>query len=264
MVRRLLSVTVVLICMFPVVYLLVLSGAAAWRFPDLLPPEWQWSRWGDLISGRDGLTDSLGISLLISLTVACLATPVAFLASKAVAHSRYRNGWLFLAYLPFAASPVILGTTLMYFYLRMGLDGTFVGVVMAQSMFALGFGMVFFMPFWNREKVAYEALVLTLGGSRWQAFRYAILPLSKGMLWICFFQTFLISWFQYGITLLIGAGRVQTLPLRVFEFVNEANPYYAAMAACLLVLPPSLVILLNKAALFDLQAPPQGANPDQA
>lgn len=255
MVRRLLSLLVAVGCALPLLYLLVLSGAADWRFPDVVPPAWAWSRWRDALRADDGMASSLGLSLFLSTCVALTATPTAFLASKAVAYGKYREWWLFLAYLPFAASPVILGTTLMFFYLKLQLDGTLIGVMLAQLMFALGFGMVFFLPFWNREKQAFEALVLTLGGSRWQAFRHAILPLSKGMLWICFFQTFLISWFQYGITLLIGAGRVQTLPLRVFEFINEANPYYAALAACLLIVPPSVVILLNKALLFDLQAP---------
>jgi putative spermidine/putrescine transport system permease protein len=257
MFRTILAIAVSLLCALPLLYLFVLSGAADWRFPDLIPPAWQWSRWLTILNPKDGMTHSLGLSLWLSLCVALTTTPVAFLASKAVAYGKYRDLWLFLAYLPFAASPVIVGTTLMYFYLKLQLDGTLLGVMLAQSMFALGFGMVFFLPFWTREKQAYEALVLTLGGSRWQAYRHALLPLSKGMLWICFFQTFLISWFQYGITLLIGAGRVQTLPLRVFEFVNEANPYYAAVAACLLIVPPSVMILINKAVLFDLQAPEQ-------
>ena len=58
---------------------------------------------------------------------------------------------------------------------------------------------------------------------------------------VCFFQTFLISWFQYGLTLLVGSGKVETLPLKVYDYVSEANLGYAAVAGCLLVLPPVLL-----------------------
>ncbi len=71
------------------------------------------------------------------------------------------------------------------------------------------------------------------------------------MLLICFFQTFLISWFQYGLTLLIGAGKVQTLPIKVYDYVNEANIFYAAMASCLLILPPAALLWVNKRFVFN-------------
>jgi len=53
------------------------------------------------------------------------------------------------------------------------------------------------------------------------------------MLLLCFFQTFLLSWFQYGLTMLVGGGQVKTLPLKVYDFVWEANVFYAALASCL-------------------------------
>ena len=147
-------------------------------------------------------------------------------------------------------SPVILGVCLMYLYLKAGIAGTVYGVAAAQLIFAFGFSIVFFSGFWNSRLRALEDLVLTLGGSPWQAFTHALLPLSKGMLLICFFQTFLISWFQYGLTLLVGSGQVQTLPIKVFDYINEADFYLAAVAACLLVLPPALMLWVNKQILY--------------
>jgi putative spermidine/putrescine transport system permease protein len=73
-----------------------------------------------------------------------------------------------------------------------------------------------------------------------------LLPLSREVLQLGFLQTFLLSWFQYGLTLLIGAGKVQTLTLRVYSLVGEANPAYAAVASCLLVAPPAVLLLLNR------------------
>ena len=49
---------------------------------------------------------------------------------------------------------------------------------------------------------------------------------------------------------LIGGGAVKTLPLKVYDFVFEANPAYAALASCLLVVPPVVLLWINKRFLF--------------
>ncbi|MEO1805346.1 MAG: ABC transporter permease, partial [Bacteroidota bacterium] len=59
-----------------------------------------------------------------------------------------------------------------------------------------------------------------------------------------------ISWFEYGLTTLIGVGKIQTLTLKVYQYVNEANIYFAALASCLLFLPPLILIWVNKRFVF--------------
>ncbi|WP_022836918.1 ABC transporter permease [Salisaeta longa] len=248
--RPVVALLVAALCLLPFAYLLLLSVVESWAFPRLVPGNLQLRLWMRVLTGASGLAGSFVQSVLISSTVAFIATLAGFLTGKFVAYHPRRRGLLFLAYVPFVMSPVILGTCLMYLYLQLHLVGTTVGVIAAQSMFAYGFSIVLFSAFWNDRLQAYEALVHTLGGSSLQALWRVLLPMARPMLLICFFQTFLISWFQYGLTLLIGAGKVQTLPLRVFAYVNEANMYYAALASCLLVLPPALLLWLNKRLLF--------------
>src|SRR5262249_62243642 len=88
------------------------------------------------------------------------------------------------------------------------------------------------------------------GGGTAPLSRRALLPLSRGALLLCFFQTFLISWFQYGLTILIGGGAVETLPMKVYDYVNEGNPAYAALAGCLLVVPPVALLWINRRLLW--------------
>lgn len=237
-------------CLFPFLYLLVLSFTREWAFPNLWPEALGLHLWRQLIGGSHELGTSFLHSFLISGCVGVLSTLAGYVTGRFIAYHPRRRALLFLAYVPFIMSPVILGTCLMFLYLKARLAGTVTGVILAQAMFAYGFSIVFFSAFWNAEVRQMENLVYTLGGSTWQAFRNVLLPLSKGMLLICFFQTFLISWFQYGLTLLIGVGKVKTLPIQVYAYINEANAYYAALASCLLVLPPALLLWTNKRFLF--------------
>jgi putative spermidine/putrescine transport system permease protein len=234
------------LCVFPVAFLLVLSLSHRWNVPVVLPRGFDASRWLELVAGRGRLAQSLALSVAVSLVVAALATAGGYLSSRAIAYSERRRAWLALAYVPFAFSPVILGTCLLFLAIRAHVAGTVVGVVLAQTLFAYGFAVVFLMSAWTPQRRACEELVYTLGGSSWDAHRRALLPLTAGLLAICFFQTFLISWFQYGVTLLVGSGKVKTLPLLVFDSLREGNVYYAALASCLLALPPLVLLVFNR------------------
>jgi putative spermidine/putrescine transport system permease protein len=243
--RAVLAVAVMAACVFPLAYLALLSVAGPWEFPQILPESLRLDRWTLLLGRQQALLHTLLVSLFVSTTVAALSTLAGFVTARAVAYHRRRTVLLFLAYLPFAVSPVILGVSLLYVYIRLGLVATVAGVVLSHTIFAYGFAVVYWVPFWNAEKRAFEDLVRTLGGTTAEAYRLVLLPLSRGPLLVCFFQTFLISWFQYGLTILVGSGKVDTLPLRVYAYVFEANLGYAAVASCLLVVPPLLLLWLN-------------------
>ncbi|HCR48526.1 MAG TPA: ABC transporter permease, partial [Bacteroidetes bacterium] len=151
-----------------------------------------------------------------------------------------------LAYLPFVSSPVILATCLLFLFIKIQLVGTILGVILAQWMFAFSFAIVFFVPFWSPQMKAIEELVYTLGGTALQAMRHVLWPMSIAALRMCFFQTFLISWVQYGITLMVGGGEIQTLPVLVYFYVNEANITFAAMASLVLMLPAFILMTVNR------------------
>lgn len=247
--RRLVGLLAALVtgaCLLPFALLFLLSVAGPWEFPALWPSSLRLDRWTSVLFGDRTLLESLAVSLLVSTTVGLLAAAAGFVTARAISDHPRRRALLLLAYLPFAASPVVLGVSLLYLYIRLGLVATVAGVVLSHTIFAYAFAVVFWVPFWNVERRGYEDLVRTLGGTRIGAYRSVLLPLSRGPFLICFFQAFLISWFQYGLTLLVGSGHVDTLPLRVFAYLGEANLGYAAVASLLLLAPPLVLSWLSR------------------
>jgi len=236
--------------LIPFIYLIALSVSVNWNYPRLLPDALSVDTWRLALSTNMPVAQTLLQSLFISSLVAIVSTMLGFVTGRTISRHRHRRRLLAAAYVPFIFSPVILGTTLMYFYLKAGLAGTVTGVVLSQIMFAFGFAIVFFDGFYTPDIRVMEEEARSLGCSGLQLFARVLIPLSKSAIWLCLVQTFLISWFQYGLTLLIGAGRVRTLPLLVYEFVNEANPYLAAVASLLLILPPILILLFNRRIAF--------------
>ncbi|MGY8986301.1 MAG: ABC transporter permease [Sphingomonadales bacterium] len=237
-------------CLFPFILLLFFSLTNKWPFPEILPFGFETSNWEEMVFGTRGLYWNTALSAIIATPVAVFSTALGFITARVISISPKGDMLLFISYLPFALSPVVLSLSLLYLFLKLNMVGTVSGVMLAQLMSSFAFATIFFTTFWNIKARALEELVYTLGGTTWQAFRKVIIPGLKGPILLCFFQTFLISWFQYGLPLVIGAGKVQTLPVKVFVFLGEASPHYAAMASVLLILPPTLLLWFNRELLI--------------
>jgi putative spermidine/putrescine transport system permease protein len=248
--RRLLIFLASLLLLFPFAWLGLMSLMQGWRFPALLPEQWRLTPWQQFLQGQNRLAGSLVLSLLISLTVATTSTLAGFFTARFVAFSSRRKMWLLLAYFPFVLAPVVYAAVLYFYFIVLGLSGSIAGVMLGQVMIAYPYAVILFSGYWNQRLRDMEFLVYTLGGSRWTAFRRVLLPVSQGILLVGFFQTFLISWFEYGLTRLIGVGKVQTLTIEVYQFVQEANPYLAALSSVLLFMPPLVLLWVNKRYVF--------------
>ncbi|MGQ0697226.1 MAG: ABC transporter permease [Panacagrimonas sp.] len=230
----------------PLLLLVLLSVARDWTYPDLWPRDLQWTQWSLLAADSQGLLTAVLRSLGIGLAVAFSATALAFVSSRRVTLHRRRDSLLSLALLPFAISPVVLGVSLNYGWIQLHLAGNVFGVMLAQFLFAYAYGVLLLQGFWNARIAALCELAASLGASESQIWRRVRLPLARGLLGVCLFQTFLISWFDFALARLVGAGRVQTLPLKVFEYFGSGDFRLAAACGLLLVLPPFLALTTNR------------------
>ncbi|GAB4405082.1 MAG: hypothetical protein OHK0053_30820 [Microscillaceae bacterium] len=235
-----------LLSLFPLLFFLGLSLSREWFYPNFWPSEWGLERWLALGAEESPLGHSLLLSLLISLGVAGLATGAGFLSGRQIAFSPHKAFLLRLAYFPYILSPVVYGACLNYYFVYADLSGRVAGVVLAQFIIAYPFAVILYSGYWNQHLRAMEGLVATLGGRTWQTYFWVIIPLSRNILLLGFFQTFLISWFEYGLTRLIGLGQVPTLTILVFQYIGEADLHRAALAACALMAPPLLLLWLNR------------------
>ncbi|MEH0157260.1 ABC transporter permease subunit [Limibacter armeniacum] len=236
--------------LLPFLLMGLLSVSKGWFYPDIFPKSFTLGHWQLLLHQESELQQSLLLSLLMALGVASVATLLGFWVSKELAYAKQRNTWLLLAYWPFVLSPVVLAILLQRFFIYAGLSVSFIGVSLGQLLLAFPYTVILFQSFWSNYILELYQQSVTLGASTVQVFRQILLPIAAPILLICFFQTFLISWFEYGLTQLIGVGKIKTLTILVFKYVNEANIFHAALASLLLMLPPCLLLWLNKRFVF--------------
>ena len=248
--KRPIAFLALLAFMMPFVFLFVLSIAIGWDFPHLLPSAYSTERWSGLIRNSGGLLQSLQLSCLIGLIVAIVSTITGFIIGRSISLHIKRKYLLFTCYFPLVLSPVIYSLLLNHFFIMFNLSGTFTGVVIAQLIIIIPFSILLLSSFWNENIRSLEQVSTTLGSNLQQTIFRVILPVALPQLLVCFFQTFLISWFEYGLTTIIGVGKVQTLTLKVYQYIGEANIFYAALSSCIIVFPPAIFLWVNKKFVF--------------
>lgn len=239
-----------IVFIFPVLFLCMLGFSEAWRFPAVIPEQFSGRQAQAFVNGTGGIVNSFFLSLIISFVVAITAVSLAFYVSKRIAFHPDKQRYIFFAYLPFVFSPVIYAASLNYYFVWAGLSGTAAGVMIAQFIIVFPYNVILFLSHWNLQMQSYEHLALTLGAKPSQVFKKVIIPLSKNILLVAFFQSFIISWFEFGLTNFIGIGQVQTLTVKVFQYIGEANVHLAAFSSLLLVVPPLILLWLNKRFVF--------------
>ncbi|MBU6296709.1 MAG: ABC transporter permease subunit [Alphaproteobacteria bacterium] len=230
----------------PVALLVVLSLTRYWIFPDIFPAQWQIEQWQRLFQGGSDLVPATMCSIGIATGVALTSTALAFPASRGICRLRRRGALLTLAHLPYAASPVVLGASLLYVFLRLHLADSVAGVMLAQFVFAFAYGIILLSSFWNTDVESLIGVAATLGARPVQVWLRVLVPRALPLLGICLFQTFLISWFDYALVLLVGGGLVDTLTIRLFQYFEAGDARLAATCALLLMAPPLLGLALNQ------------------
>lgn len=233
-----------LLVLLPFCLLVFLSLTKSWFFPEILPKHFTTESWQGIISGGDFIV-LLFKSVLLSCCVACVSSFLAFMISRNLSRYHFREIFYSLAYLPYSFSPVIYAFCIQFLFIRSGLKGSYAGVFAAQILITFPFAILLFARHWTREMQNQEMLSQSLGATSMQSFTKVVLPLSGKIIRLSLLQTFLISWFDYGISWVIGGGVTGTLMLKIYQYIAEANIAYAAAASLILLIPPVFVIIFQ-------------------
>ena len=230
-----------LVFVLPWFVLLWLSVGSGWEWPRLWPQRVDGVAWQRAFSGSHlrALLQGAGLSLAVSLS----STAGGLLISRSFS---YREGGRLrrLFFVPLLVSPVVAAGCLFDLLARLELAGTWVGVFLVQCVFGTAFAAVFLGGARVSGAERREQLVRALGGTSWAVWRHVVLPDVWRLLPLCLFQSALISWLDYGLTTVIGGGRVQTLMMRLFSQIREGSVAQAAASALLLSLPLLVVVLV--------------------
>jgi putative spermidine/putrescine transport system permease protein len=228
----------------PLGVFLLYAFSQGWFFPAPFPETWSTAAFARVLDDPRTLT-SLRDSLTIAVIVSLLSLGLGFSAARALGLRQFRGrqfAWLVL-FLPTVVPPLAIGMGLNILFLQIGLAGTIPGIILAHLAPTLPYVIFTLAGAFARYDEAYEFQAWVLGAGAWRTLFTVTLPMIAPSLIVAALFAFLISWSQYLLTLLIGSGRVITLPILLFSAASGGNPVTIAVLALIFLAPPALVIL---------------------
>jgi putative spermidine/putrescine transport system permease protein len=258
--RRLLTktaevVALILLCFFifgPITGLILWSVALRWYWPHVMPQEVGMDYWlqalglqKSLAIGAVSITDSLNTSLILALIVVVavmiIATPVGYVLAKYSIPFKSAILLLFLMPQAFPQQPVFVN--LLLIFTKMGLAGTFTGVLLVHLMVCLVFAVWISSAAFKSIPPELEEAARSVGASGIRTFFRITLPLAAPGLLASAVFVFLTSLDEFTGTFFIGLPFVTTLPMLLYSS-SGYNLQFASVIAIVLLVPSILFMII--------------------
>ena len=231
----------------PLIPLAVWSFSRSWFFPDLLPSAWSTQAWDYALSDTSQVMDSLWITIVISLGATALAVLAGVPAGRALGLYNFRGKQLvelmILAPTIVPGIAVVLGIHVIF--ISMGLTNTVSGVILVHLIPTLPYMVLVMAGIFSNFDPDIEDQARSLGASPLETFWYITLPAIMPGVIVGALFAFLVSWSQYILTLLIGGGRVVTLPLLLFNFATSGRNDVTGAISMIYIVPGIVILALT-------------------
>jgi putative spermidine/putrescine transport system permease protein len=232
----------------PFLALALWSVSRRWFYPHLLPEAWGTRAWSYLFETAGAQTlEAVVQSVKVAAATALLAVAGGVPAGRALGLYHFRGKQLVsvLLMLPVIVPPLCVTMGFHLWMLQIGLAETFGGVVLVHLAFSLPYAVFVMWGVFSNFNPDYEEQARSLGATAAGALRRVTLPLVLPGLTVAALFAFLLSWSQYLSTLIIGGGKITTLPILLFALMASGDRPVAAAVSLVFVAPALAALALS-------------------
>lgn len=206
----------------------------------------------------DALRLSLITSIITTLVVVVMGTPIAYVSARFHYHGKELADSLID--LPVIMPPAVAGIALLMAFGRMGIVGRHLnalGISIAFTTLAVILAQTFVSsPFYIRQArtsfedvdPAFENAARTLGASRFYTFFHVILPIAMNGLFSGAIMAFARSLGEFGATIMFAGnfqGRTQTMPLAIYTAMQGDLDVSLCLAIILVAISFAVIALVK-------------------
>ena len=202
--------------------------------------------WYDKLFHNQDMLLAAGNSLLIGLTASTVSTVLGTMAGLAM--YRYRNRLLSILVLaPIAIPEILMGVSLLIFFVLLNLTLGLVSVALAHIAFCIGFVAIVVRSRLAGMDESLTEAARDCGASPLNAFRYVTLPLIMPGVIAGALMAFTLSIDDFVITFFTAGAGTVTLPLQIYSMIKIAvTPEVNAVSTLLMLLTLALIIVASK------------------
>lgn len=235
-----------LIAPMAIVVVISFSSAPFLMFP---PPGFSLQWYHKLFSGPVWI-DSLATSIKIMLPSSLLATVLGTAAAIGLARGAFPGRTLVAGFImaPLVVPVIITAAAILPALRAWGLLGTLSGLILAHTALALPYVVFTVLASLQLVDDQLESAAITLGATRWQAFRRVTLPLIMPAVLSGWLFAMVLSFDELVVSIFISSPAVRPVSVQMWSDVRgDIDPTIAAIGT--LILAFSIAVLLLESLL---------------
>jgi putative spermidine/putrescine transport system permease protein len=228
---------VVVFLLTPIVVTVLVSFTSSSVYT--LPPQ-QWSvRWFASLADKDGLWDSLLLSLNLAFVSTVISLVLGTATALAVSRGRFSGREAIATFVvsPLMMPGLVVGVALLQFFRSIGLSDAYLTLTLAHVVVTLPYVMRTLLAAFASFNYTLLDAARTLGIPYGQAVVRVMVPaLSPAFLTAGLFS-FLASMDNYPVSIFLTDARNKTLPVKMLQYMEESpDPSIAAISSGLILL----------------------------
>ena len=202
--------------------------------------------WYRKLFANDEMIEAAANSLLIALSASLVSTVLGTMAGMAM--HRYRLRLLpVLVLAPIAIPEILMGVSLLIFFVMLNLTLGLVSVTLAHIAFCIGFVAIVVRSRLSGMDESLTEAARDCGATPWQSFRYVTLPLIMPGVIAGALMAFTLSIDDFVITFFTAGAGTVTLPLQIYSMIKIAvTPEVNAVSTLLMLLTLMLILIASK------------------
>jgi len=244
--RKIVFLCILVSVTLPFIPLILWSIAEKWFYPALLPQVFGTRAWSYVFTTAGnqilyGLFTSFNLALVTTVISLLLGIP----AGRALGLYHFpgkKITMLFLT-LPIIVPPLSVSMGLHLWFIRLELAETFIGVVLIHLTFCLPYTIFVIRGVFSDYTPDFEEQARSLGASPAKVIFRVIFPMIFPGIIVAALFSFLLSWSQYLSTLIIGGGKLLTLPILLFSLMGSGDRPVASAVSLVFILPAFLALM---------------------
>lgn len=232
---------------FPVIFTAIVSfgGGIFIEFP---PASWS-LKWYENIAKIHRIGPAVATSFGIALTTATVATALGIAAALAIVRLPLPAKSFITAFLlsPVSIPIVAIGIALIQFFILIGIAFSWASLVIGHLVLVIAYPIRTLVASLTLSNPSLEDAAASLGANRWRAFLTITLPQMKPGLISGWLFALLISFDNYPISVFLVRGDLTTLPIELFNYINQnLDPTPAAVSTLYMLTVAILIVLAER------------------
>lgn len=240
-------ILLIFLLLTPLLAFLFNAFSFRWFYPQLFPDELSLRAWESTFAANSKVPEALLTSTILAVGVTLSSVIIGLPAARALGLYSFRGKRVieFLIISPTIVPGIAVAMGLNINFIRWGLSGNLLGVGLVHLVPVMPYVVLTLSGVFANYNPEFEQQARSLGAGTLRTFWYVTLPAVFPGIVVASLFAYLISWSQYILTFLVGAGQVITMPVLLFSIASGANNALTAAMSLVFVAPSILILILT-------------------